>query len=274
MSETQPHAPCPEAPCPEAFVTLAERLADAAGEIARGYFRQAIEIERKDDETPVTIADREAEAAMRALIAESFPDHGVVGEEHGSLRAGAEYVWVLDPIDGTKRFISGHVQFGALIALLRDGAPILGVIDMPAMGERWIGGAGRPTSHRDRDGTRPARVRPCADLAEAILFATSPHMFPGADLKAFERVRKRAGQPMYGAECYAYGLLASGFIDLVIEATMGTYDFLPLVRVVTEAGGVITDWRGRPLGLESDGRVLAAGDARAHAAAMALLNAG
>ena len=261
----------PRAACPEVFVTLAERLADAAGEIARGHFRGAIEIERKDDESPVTIADREAEAAMRALIAESFPDHGVVGEEHGSEHTTAEYVWVLDPIDGTKRFISGHVQFGALIALLREGAPVLGVIDMPAMGERWIGAAGRPTIHRDRDGTRPARVRPCADLAEATLFATSPHMFPGADFEAFERVRTRVKQPMYGGECYAYGLLAMGFIDLVIEATMGAYDFLPLVAVVAGAGGVITDWQGAPLGLGSDGRVLAAGDARCHAAALELL---
>ncbi len=261
-------------PCPEAFVTLAERLADAAGEIARGYFRQSIEIERKDDETPVTIADRAAEAAMRALIAESFPDHGVVGEEQAATRPDAEYVWVLDPIDGTKRFISGHVQFGSLIALLRDGAPILGVIDMPAMGERWIGAAGRPTTHRDRAGTREARVRPCPDLAEANLFATSPHMFPGADFEAFERVRKRVKLPLYGSECYAYGLLALGFADLAIEATMGTYDYLPLVAVVEGAGGIITDWAGRPLRMDSDGRVLAAGDARSHAAAMALLNAG
>ncbi len=255
-------------------MTLAERLADAAGEIARNYFRQPLEIERKADETPVTIADREAEAAMRSLIAESFPDHGVVGEEHGALRPDAEYVWVLDPIDGTKRFISGHVQFGTLIALLRNGAPILGAIDMPAMGERWIGAAGRPTTHRDRGGTREARVRSCADLAGASLFATSPHMFPGADFEAFERVRKRVKLPLYGSECYAYGLLALGFADLAIEADMGAYDYLPLVAVVTGAGGTITDWAGRPLGLESDGRVLAAGDPRAHAAAMALLKPG
>ena len=267
MSETTPRAACPEV-----FVTLAGRLADAAGAIARGHFRGAIEIERKDDESPVTIADREAEAAMRALIAESFPDHGVVGEEHGSERAGAEYVWVLDPIDGTRRFISGHVQFGTLIALLHQGAPVLGAIDMPAMGERWIGATGRPTTHHDRDGTRPARVRPCAELGEATLFATTPHMFPGADFAAFERVRTRVGQPMYGGECYAYGLLALGFVDLVIEATMGPYDYLPLVAVVEGAGGTITDWAGRPLGLKSDGRVLAAGDGRAHAAAMTLLN--
>jgi histidinol phosphatase-like enzyme (inositol monophosphatase family) len=267
MSET-----IPRAPCPEVFVTLAERLADAAGAIARGHFRQAIEVERKDDESPVTVADRAAEAAMRRLIAESFPDHGVIGEEQAAVRAEAEYVWVLDPIDGTKRFISGHVQFGALIGLLHEGAPILGVIDMPALGERWIGAAGRPTTHHDRDGTRPARVRACAELGEASLFATSPHMFPGADFAAFERVRRRVKLPLYGSECYAYGLLASGFADLVIEATMGAYDYLPLVAVVEGAGGTITDWAGRSLGLESDGRVLAAGDGRAHRAAMALLN--
>ena len=263
----------PRAPCPDSFVTLAERLADAAGEIARGYFRQALEIERKDDKSPVTIADREAETAMRALIAESFPDHGVVGEEYGSDRAGADHVWVLDPIDGTKRFISGHVQFGTLIALLHQGAPILGVIDMPAMDERWIGASGRPTTHRDRDGTRPARVRPCAALAEANLFSTTPQMFAGADLIAFERVRSRVKQTMYGGECYAYGLLALGFVDVVIEATMGTYDYLPLVAVVENAGGTITDWAGRPLTLESDGRVLAAADGRVHAATLALLKA-
>ena len=264
----------PRESCPEAFVTLAARLADAAGEIARNYFRGAIEIEHKDDESPVTVADREAEAAMRALIAESYPGHGVIGEEYGSEHAEAEFVWVLDPIDGTKRFISGHVQFGTLIALLRNGAPVLGVIDMPAMAERWVGAAGRPATHQNRDGTRPARVRPCAALGEATLFATSPHMFPGTDFEAFERVRKRVKLPLYGGECYAYGLLALGFADLVIEATMGVYDYLPLVAVVEGAGGIITDWAGRPLGLESDGQVLAAGDARAHAAAMELLNAG
>ena len=269
MLESNPHGRCPDA-----FVALAERLATAAGEAALGHFRAPLEVERKADESPVTIADREAEAAMRALIAEAYPEHGVIGEEFGPERAGADYVWVLDPIDGTRRFISGHVQFGTLVALLSGGAPVLGLIDMPAMGERWIGAAGRPTTHRDRNGTREARVRPCADLAEATLFSTTPHMFPGADFAAFERVRTRVKQPMYGGECYAYGLLASGFIDLVIEATMGAYDFLPLVRVVTEAGGVITDWRGRALGLESDGRVIAAGDPRCHAAALERLNAG
>jgi histidinol phosphatase-like enzyme (inositol monophosphatase family) len=267
MPEASPHDRCPDD-----FVAFAERLATASGEIALRHFRRPLEVARKADESPVTIADREAEAAMRTLIAEAYPDHGVIGEEFGAERADARYVWVLDPIDGTKRFISGHVQFGTLIALLEGGVPRLGLIDMPAMAERWLGAAGRPTTHRDHEGTRAARVRSCADPAEATLFATTPHMFPGADFAAFERVRTRVKQPMYGGECYAYGLLAMGFIDLVIEATMGAYDFLPLVPVVQGAGGMITDWQGAPLGLGSDGRVLAAGDARCHAAALELLS--
>jgi inositol-phosphate phosphatase/L-galactose 1-phosphate phosphatase/histidinol-phosphatase len=259
--------------CPDAFLALAERLADTAGEVVRRYFRQPVAVERKADLSPVTIADREAEATLRALIAEAHPDHGIIGEEHGAERPEAEYVWIVDPVDGTKRFISGHVQFGTLIGLLRRGVPVLGVIDMPMMGERWVGAAGRQTTHRDRQETRPVEVRPCAALDRAILYATSPHMFPGDDFTAFGRVRTAVAQPMYGSECYAYGLLASGFVDLVIEATMGVYDFLPLVPVVAGAGGLITDWAGAPLGLGSDGRVIAAGDPRCHAAALDLLGA-
>ncbi len=260
-----------ETPCPDEFAALANRLADTAQGVVLGYFRQALDIDRKADESPVTIADREAESAMRALIAEAFPDHGVIGEEHGNDRPEAEYVWILDPIDGTKRFISGHPQFGTLIGLLHRGRPILGVIAMPAMGERWLGAAGRPTTHTDRQGTREIRVRACAALAEATLFATSPHMFMGPDFDAFEQVRTQVGLPLYGSECYGYGLLASGFADLVIEADMGVYDYLPLVAVVEGAGGSLTDWAGAPLGLNSDGRVLAAGDPRCHAAARSLL---
>ena len=258
-------------PCPEEFVALAERLADAAGGVVAGHFRQALAVERKSDETPVTAADREAEAVMREMILEAYPDHGIVGEEAGRERADAEHVWVLDPIDGTKRFITGNPLFGTLIALLRGGRPVLGVIDMPILGERWLGATGRPTLHSDPRGRRAARVRPCEAIEHAILYATTPHMFIGADFPAFESVRRRVAEINYGGECYAYGLLASGFVDLVIEADMGVYDFLPLAPVVTGAGGIMTDWRGAPLGLGSDGRVVAAGDGRAHAAALALL---
>lgn len=258
-------------PCPEAFVDLAERLADRAREITGRYFRRSLEVERKADLSPVTVADRETEAAMRSMIAAAFPDHGIVGEEQKAERADARFLWVIDPIDGTKRFVTGHAQFGTLIALLDRGRPILGVIDMPQLDERWLGAAGRPSVHRDRRGIRAARTRACAGLAAASLYATSPEMFEGADHAAFERLRDAVATPLYGGECYAYGLLASGFTDLVIEADMDPYDYLSHVAVISGAGGIITDWQSRPLGLESDGRVLAAGDAAVHRAALDLL---
>ncbi len=249
------------------FVALAERLAAAVRPIVMGYFRSGVAIDDKADTTPVTAADREAEAEMRRMIEDAFPDHGILGEEHGAVRLDGTYLWVLDPIDGTKAFVTGKPLFGTLIALLRDGKPIVGVIDMPALAERWVGVDGRPTTFNGR----PARVRPCPDLSRAWLYASSPHMFPGADAEAFERLRLKSRTAIYGADCYAYGLLASGTVDLVCEATTQPHDYCALVPVVTGAGGVISDWQGRPLGLESDGRVLAAGDGGAHATAREVL---
>jgi inositol-phosphate phosphatase/L-galactose 1-phosphate phosphatase/histidinol-phosphatase len=258
------------APCPEVFLAFAERLADAGAAVARRYFRTPVGVDDKADQSPVTIADREAEAAIRALIREAYPDHGIVGEEHGAERPGAEHVWVIDPIDGTRSFITGRPTFGTILALLRDGRPILGIIEQPALGERWVGARGRPTTHNGR----PVRTRECPDLAHAVLSTTSPHFFEDGPAAAFERVRRACRMTMYGGDCYIYGLLASGFGDLVIEATLKAHDFLPLVCVLEGAGGLITDWRGAPLTLESDDKVVAAGDRRAHAAALALLTAG
>ncbi|MFQ5938548.1 MAG: histidinol-phosphatase [Alphaproteobacteria bacterium] len=253
--------------CLEPFIDLAERLADASGAIVRRYFRAALEVEDKPDESPVTVADREAEAAIRELIEDAFPDHGIVGEEYGAVRADAKYVWVLDPIDGTKSFITGKPLFGTLIGLLHEGAAVLGVIDQPVLGERWLGARGRPTTLNGR----PVHVRPCGELGRAALYATSPHMFEGADKQAFARVRDAVKLPLYGADCYAYGLLACGFADLVVEASLAAYDYCGVVAVIEGAGGVITDWTGAPLGLGSDGRVVAAGDRRSHERALELL---
>jgi inositol-phosphate phosphatase/L-galactose 1-phosphate phosphatase/histidinol-phosphatase len=251
----------------DAFVGLAERLAAAVRPLVMRYFRSGVAIDEKADATPVTAADREAEAEMRRMIGDAFPGHGILGEEHGGLNLDASHVWVLDPIDGTKSFVTGKPLFGTLIALLREGTPIVGVIDMPALDERWIGVDGRPTTFNGR----PTRVRPCPDLDRAWLYASSPHMFPGADAEAFERLRLRCRAGIYGADCYAYGLLASGTVDLVCEATTQPHDYCALVPVVTGAGGVISDWHGRPLGLQSDGRVLAAGDPSMHATAREVL---
>jgi inositol-phosphate phosphatase/L-galactose 1-phosphate phosphatase/histidinol-phosphatase len=249
------------------FVAFASRLADESGPIARRYFQARVAVDEKSDGTPVTVADREVETSMRRAIEAAYPAHGIVGEEYGSTGRDAEYVWVVDPIDGTAAFITGIPLFGTLIALLHRGGPVLGVIDHPALGYRWLGARGRPTTFNGA----PAAARPCADLASAALGATTPQMFTGADWDAFDRLRRTAGMTRWGTDCFAYGQVASGLIDLVVEAGLKTEDYMALVAVVEGAGGVITDWRGRPLHLDSDGHVIAAGDRRVHAAAMALL---
>jgi inositol-phosphate phosphatase / L-galactose 1-phosphate phosphatase / histidinol-phosphatase len=252
----------------DAFMALAAELADAAGAVIRPYFRRPLTIDDKPDLSPVTVADRAAEQAMRRLIEVSFPDHGIIGEEYGRVREEAELLWVLDPIDGTKSFISGVPLFGTLIALTRGGEPVLGVIDQPISGERWVGSIGRPSTLNGA----PIRCRHCDGLAPATLFATTPDMFRGPDAAAFARVADAAKLVRYGADCYAYGLLAAGFVDLVVEASLKPHDFCAIVPIVEGAGGIATDWRGAKLGLGSDGRVLIAGDRRAHRAALALLD--
>lgn len=260
------------------LVTLAHRLADRAGEVIRPWFRAGIEADDKADGSPVTRADRDAETAMRALLTEAVPDHGVIGEEHGRTNAGAELVWTLDPIDGTKAFLAGKPLFTTLVALLHRGRPVLGLIDQPLTGERWVGAAGRATVLSTPPGSaalwppsRPPRVRSCASLAAARLSSTGPQYFGAAERAAFERVAARVAFTTWGGDGYQYGLVASGSLDLVIESGLKLHDWAALGPVVAGAGGVITDWQGRPLGTGDAGDVLAAGDARCHAEALELL---
>jgi len=243
------------------LVEFAHHLANTSGPLIRRYFRTSLVVEDKNDTSPVTIADKLAETAMRELIMQTYPTHGILGEETGTSNLQADYVWVLDPIDGTKSFITGKPLFGTLIALLYQGTPILGVIDQPILKERWIGGKGVPTTLNGQ----PARVRQCPDSTQAILYATSPQMFkPGPEEDFFNQVRNQVKLTLYGCDCYAYALLASGFVDLVIEASLAPYDYCALVPVIENAGGIITDWQGQPLGLHSSGQVIAAGDQRIH----------
>ena len=244
-------------------------LADAAGEIIRPHFRRPLAVDDKPDLSPVTVADRAAEQAMRSLIESRFPEHGIIGEEFGRVREDAEFVWVLDPIDGTKSFISGVPLFGTLIALTRNRRPILGIIDQPISRERWVGIAERPTT---LNGVA-VRCRACPALTTATLFATTPDMFKDADVDAFARVSIAVKLTRFGADCYAYGLVAAGFIDLVLEASLEPYDFCAMVPIVEGAGGIATDWRGTALDLASDGRIVVAGDRRIHRAALELIGA-
>lgn len=216
-------------------------------------------MEAKGDASPVTEADRAAERAIRALVDARHPEHGVIGEEYGETNPGAEWVWVIDPIDGTRAFLTGRPQFGTLIGLLHRGRPVLGLIDQPVTGERWTGIAGQPTRFRSPMGGTPG-CRPCAALAEAELACTSPDMFDAATAPRFGAVKAAARRTSWGGDCYVYGLLALGLLDIVIDATMKPWDWAALVPVVEGAGGRCTDWAGRPLTLDGDGTVLAVGD--------------
>ncbi len=249
-------------------IRLAQRLADAAGEAIRPFFRARFERETKADASPVTEADRASEAAMRAILGKERPQDGIIGEEYGREREDAERVWVLDPIDGTRAFVAGRPLFGTLIALVEADQPVLGVIDQPIIGDRWLGAKGQPTLFKGA----PAHVRSCSRLAAAHLGTTSPAAFPGDDLSRFQRVGAQAGDVLWGGDCHNYGLVASGHLDAVIESGLQLYDFAALVPVVEGAGGKMTDWQGRPLDARSPGQVIAAGDERLIGQIAELLN--
>ncbi|MBC7987234.1 MAG: histidinol phosphate phosphatase [Sphingomonadaceae bacterium] len=245
----------------ETDIALAHALADAAGEAIRPFFRAAFEIEAKADATPVTEADRAAEAAMRRLIEAERPSDGIIGEEYGIKESASGRHWVLDPIDGTRSFIAGRPIFGTLIALAIEGWPALGVIDQPIARERWIGAMGRKT---ELNGVA-ARTRARASIGTMRLATTSPHCFAGEDVTRFmglvAAIHGAGGEdPIYGGDCYNYGLVASGHLDLVVESGLKLHDFAALVPVVESAGGRMCDWRGEPLDADSAGDVIAIGD--------------
>ncbi len=242
----------------DAEIALAHRLADAAGEAIRPWFRTAIDVERKGDATPVTEADRAAETAMRCILAAEAPHDTVIGEEFGAKAGTSGRSWVLDPIDGTAGFLAGRAMFGTLIALVVEGWPVLGVIDQPILKERWVGASGRPTTFNGQ----PARTRACRSLAEATLATTGPHYFDDHDGGHFMALAARTDHKrmVMGGDCYNYAMLASGHLDVVCEAGLKLHDWAALVPVIEGAGGTMCDWNGDPLHAGSDGHVLALGD--------------
>ena len=262
------------------LIESAEAAADLAGRVIRPLFRSAgLATVQKGDASPVTIADRDAEQAMRAMLRERFPDHGILGEEFGLERPYARWRWVLDPIDGTRAFITGRPQFGTLVSLLEDGLPVIGVIDQPVTGERWVGVTGLPTRFRSPLGGK-AGCRACPDLGAAEMSVTSPEMFSPAERARWQKLRDRVGRVSFGGDCYAYGLVALGFIDVIAEPDLKVWDWAALVPVIEGAGGRMTNWEGQTLRVAADaseeqlgiaGPVLVAGDPTVHEAAVRLL---
>ncbi|MDE2329906.1 MAG: histidinol-phosphatase [Bradyrhizobium sp.] len=253
------------------FAAFIGRLATSSGETILPFFRTSLGIDNKSasDFDPVTEADRAAEAVMRRLIKFNFPQHGIIGEEFGNEREDAEYVWVLDPIDGTKSFIAGFPIWGTLIALLHQGTPVFGMMHQPYIGERFSGDNGSAHYHGP-SGERRLAVRRCSSLRDATLFTTSPLLMSGIDRTAFGRVQDAVRLTRYGGDCYSYCMLAAGHLDLVIETELKPYDIAALIPIITGAGGIVTTWDGKPA--QNGGRIIAAGDPHLHEAAIKLLN--
>lgn len=251
------------------LVEFAHVLADTAGGIVRSAAHSRRVVHRKADASPVTDVDREVETRLRELIAARYPGHGVIGEEFGIDRRDAEHVWVLDPIDGTKAFMAGMPMYGTLIGLARGGRPVLGIIEQPVTRERWTG--------IDGDGTRynggRVRTSECPRLSEALVCTTSTEHYEGEDAAAFRRIVNGSRWIVYGGNCYAFARIACGNVDVAIEARVAVHDYVALVPVIRNAGGIMTGWQGEPLTIEraSGGRILASGDRRVHEAAMAVL---
>jgi myo-inositol-1(or 4)-monophosphatase len=255
----------------DATLAFAHRLADAAGAVIRPYFRRRLDIINKGESgfDPVTAADREAEAAMRSLIRAERPGDAILGEEHGLEKGSTAFRWVLDPIDGTRAFITGRPTWGTLIALEESGQPALGIIDQPFLKERFTGYRGR-AEFSSPLGTAAMQCRPCESLAKAVVSTTHPWAyFTPAERRAFEAACAGARMSSFGGDCYAYALLAMGHLDVIVEATLAPWDVAALVPIVESAGGVLTDWSGSPIG--GGGRIVAAGDVRVHAEVLDVL---
>jgi histidinol phosphatase-like enzyme (inositol monophosphatase family) len=255
-----------------AILSTAHALAEAARRETLRHFRSTSLVTDNKAASggfdPVTVADRAAEAAMRAILAERRPHDGIMGEEAADRPGTSGLTWVLDPIDGTRGFIAGTPTWGVLIALCDADGPIFGIIDQPYIGERFEGGLGRARLTGPR-GARPLAVSPAASLGEATLFTTFPEVGTARDRAGFEAVRDHVKLTRYGMDCYAYGLIAAGHVDLVIEAGLHAYDICAPIAVIEAAGGVVTDWEGAPV--HAGGRVVAASSPALHAEALALI---
>jgi len=252
----------------EALLREATGIAIRSTASTMAYFRAPLAVDSKIDASPVTIADRNTESAIRAAIRERYPEHGIMGEEYGADRVDREHVWIIDPIDGTKSFIAGVPLFGTLIGVLHHGRPVAGVIHMPGLGETFDGAPGIGTRMNDT----PVRCRTGVALGQAFLCFNELHKLVRRVPDKAERLLVTGRYQRPTMDCYPYAQLAAGWVDGVVDYDLDPYDYLPLVGVVEGAGGIITDWRGNPLDMGSDGSVAAAASPEIHAALLAALS--
>ena len=240
---------------------------NTASQIAMSYFRKPVSFDIKPDDSPVTIADREIEAAIRNLLGKRFPGHAIYGEEQGR-SSGDGGTWVIDPIDGTKSFLLGNPLFGCLVGFVEDGVVQAGGLAMPALNEIWYADRTTPTKLNDAI----CHSSQCRDLSIASLLTSSPDFFNADELLRFENLSKQLRYRRYGGDCYTYAMLAGGWVDLVVESGLYPFDYLPLVPIVEQAGAVISDWQGNTLGLHSGPQIIAAATPQLHEAALEILN--
>ena len=242
------------------FISFANILADESAKVVMEYFRQTFTIENKDDDTPVTIADKKSELKIRELINKTYPSHGILGEEFKDINPNSEFKWVIDPIDGTMSFIAGHKDFGTLIALLHNKKPILGIIDCPAHKERWVGLQNKPTT---MNGTE-VRTSNIKSIKNSYAFTSGLYFEDKKFRTDFDKIIGQAEYYRFGGDCYMYGMLASGLIDIVIEDTLKAYDYMALIPVIEGAGGVTTDIHNQEINLDSKGSIVATANPELH----------
>jgi len=252
---------------PEPFIDLACRAADAAGTILMRHWRSGVGMELKPDGSPVTPADKESETAIREIIGAACPDHAIRGEEFGTSDAESDWLWLIDPLDGTKSFLHGRTSFSTLIGLAHRGRYVLGVMNFPALGERWVGADGHGTRHNGDAVT----TRPCASIEDAIASAVGPEPGDPGDTAVLAWSRRRTRWQMFGLEALMHGLVASGSLDLAVEGVLDPTDIAAMEAVVRNAGGQVTDLSGNPVDATYRGRIVSSGDARLHDAVIAAI---
>ena len=250
------------------FVKFANFLADESSIIITKYFRTKINIENKEDSSPVTIADQNTELKIRELIASKYPSHGILGEEYKHINTKAEFVWVIDPIDGTRSFIAGHKDFGTLISLLHNNEPVLGIINCPAHNERWLGIKDYQTTCNDIKVNTSSKEK----IEDSYLFTSGQFFYEPFLKKGFEKIKEQSKYFRYGGDCYMYRMLASGLIDVVIEDTLKAHDYMALVNIIEGAGGKITDKYGKNVSIESDGSLVASCNPNIHQELISIIN--